>query len=40
MEYVLTEGQKQNNAVGYIEIPEEKVMKSLRLLGVEEKTED
>lgn len=40
LEYVLTEGQKQNNAVGYIEIPEEKVMKSLRLLGVEEKTED
>lgn len=32
LKYVLTEGQKQNNVVGYIEMPENKIKKSLQLL--------
>lgn len=37
LEYVLTEGQKQNGPVGYIEMPENKIEKALQLLGVGEK---
>lgn len=32
LKYVLTDGQKKNEPVGYIEIPQEKIEKSLKLL--------
>ena len=34
LEYILTEGQKENDPQGYIEIPQEKLDKGLELLGV------
>lgn len=35
LQYILTEGQKENDAQGYIEIPQEKLEKSLKLLNGE-----